>query len=347
MRKKFGQTIKIISLFVFTTVFNTVFTSAVLTTKVAAIEHKDPLPSWQEGPNKHAIIKFVSNVTQTGSTDFVAKNDRIATFDNDGTLWAEQPIYAQLLFAIERIYVLAPQHPEWQTKQPFAKLLKGDVKGALSHDKSAVNDIVMAANTGMTDEVYTDIVKQWFITAKNPATQRLFSNMIYQPMLELITYLQDNDFKTYIVSGGGIQFIRAWSQEVYGIAPEQVIGSTMKRSYQLQGEKQVIVREGEMDFYNNKSNKVIAINTHIGRRPIAAFGNSDGDMQMLNYVTDGKGARLAMIIHHTDVKREWAYDRTSQIGHLSKALDKAEEHNWKIVDMKNEWKIIYPEKTKE
>lgn len=302
----------------------------------------DPLPSWQEGKNKQSIIDFVNAVTKVNSPQFVAKSERIATFDNDGTLWAEQPLYAQLMFAVERIYSLAPQHPEWQTKQPFSKLLKGDVKGALSHDKNAVNAIVMAANTGMTNEAYTDIVKEWIVTAKHPVSQRLFTDMVYQPMLELITYLQKNDFKAYIVSGGGSQFIRAWSQNVYGIPPEQVIGSTMKRTYQLQKNKQVIVRHGEMDFYNNKNNKVIAINTHIGRRPIAAFGNSDGDMQMLNYIIDGEGARLGMIIHHTDAKREWAYDRQSTIGHLSKGLDKAKENGWQVVDMKNDWKVIYP-----
>lgn len=319
-----------------------ILSTVLAVSNLAAAEHSDPLPSWQEGASKQAIINFVNDVTKINSPNFVEKNARIATFDNDGTLWAEQPIYAQLMFAIERIYRLAPQYPQWQTQQPFAKLLKGDVKGALSHNENAVNDIVMAANTGMTDEVYTHIVQQWFAKAKNPSTQQLYSNMVYQPMLELIAYLQHNAFKTYIVSGGGIQFIRAWSEQVYAIPPEQVIGSTMKRSYQHQGTKKIIMREAEMDFYNNKNNKVIAINSHIGRRPIAAFGNSDGDMQMLNYVTDGKGARLAMIIHHTDAKREWAYDRTSQIGHLSEGLDKAKEKNWQIVDMKNEWKTIYP-----
>jgi len=308
----------------------------------AATGKLDPLPSWHAGNSKQAIINFVNEVTTPESPQYVNKNDRIATFDNDGTLWAEQPIYAQLMFAIERIYSLAPQNPSWQTKQPFAKLLKGDIEGALSHDENAVNDIVMAANTGMSDEAYTKIVKQWISKAKHPVSQKLFTNMVYQPMLELIDYLQQNGFKTYIVTGGGSQFIRAWSQDVYNIPPEQVIGSTMKRTYVMKNEKKVIMREGEMDFYNNKSNKVIAINTHIGRRPIAAFGNSDGDMQMLNYVSDGEGARLGMIIHHTDEKREWAYDRKSPIGHLSKALDKAKENNWQVVDMKSDWKVIYP-----
>ena len=309
---------------------------------VAAIASQNPLPSWNNIHSKQTIITFVNEVTDPNSTTFVKKNERIATFDNDGTLWAEQPIYTQLLFAIERIYTLAPSYPEWQSKEPFATLLKGDIPGALTQSKTAVNDIVMAANTGMDNETYNALVSQWIKTAKHPVTQQPFTNMVYQPMLELISYLQQNGFKTYIVSGGGIEFIRAWSESVYGIPPEQVIGSTVKRTYELQNNKMVIVRHPEMDFYNNNSNKVIAINTHIGRRPIAAFGNSDGDMQMLEYVSKGKGARLSMFIHHTDAKREWAYDRKSEIGKLDQGLDKAVENNWKIVDMEKDWKVIYP-----
>lgn len=309
---------------------------------VAAIASQNPLPSWNNIHSKQTIITFVNEVTDPNSTTFVKKSERIATFDNDGTLWAEQPIYTQLLFAIERIYTLAPSYPEWQSKEPFATLLKGDIPGALTQSKTAVNDIVMAANTGMDNETYNALVSQWIKTAKHPVTQQPFTNMVYQPMLELISYLQQNGFKTYIVSGGGIEFIRAWSESVYGIPPEQVIGSTVKRTYELQNNKMVIVRHPEMDFYNNNSNKVIAINTHIGRRPIAAFGNSDGDMQMLEYVSKGKGARLSMFIHHTDAKREWAYDRKSEIGKLDQGLDKAVENNWQIVDMEKDWKVIYP-----
>lgn len=310
---------------------------------VAAIASQNPLPSWNNTHSKQTIITFVNEVTDPKSATFVKENERIATFDNDGTLWAEQPIYSQLLFAIEHIYTLAPSHPEWQSKEPFATLLKGDIPGALTQSKTAVNDIVMAANTGMDNETYNALVSQWIKTAKHPVTQQPFTNMVYQPMLELISYLQQNGFKTYIVSGGGIEFIRAWSESVYGIPPEQVIGSTVKRTYELQNNKMVIVRHPEMDFYNNNSNKVIAINTHIGRRPIAAFGNSDGDMQMLEYVSKGKGARLSMFIHHTDAKREWAYDRKSEIGKLDQGLDKAVENNWQIVDMEKDWKVIYPE----
>jgi phosphoglycolate phosphatase-like HAD superfamily hydrolase len=304
---------------------------------------QEPLASWHNTKSKQTIIAFVSEVTDPNSANFVIKSVRVATFDNDGTLWAEQPIYTQLLFAIERIYALAPNNPQWQSQEPFATLLKGDIPGALTQSKTAVNDIVMAANTGMDNETYNALVSQWIKTAKHPVTQRPFTNMVYQPMLELIRFLQQSGFKTYIVSGGGTAFIRAWSESVYGIPPEQVIGSTMKRTYELQNNKMVIIRHPEMDFYNNNSNKVIAINTHIGRRPIAAFGNSDGDMQMLEYVSGGTGLSLSMIIHHTDAKREWAYDRKSEIGKLDKGLNKAAANNWRIVDMEKDWKVIYPE----
>jgi len=310
---------------------------------MGAIAAREPLPSWHDTRSKQTIMTFIKEVTDPNSAKFVKKSERVATFDNDGTLWAEQPIYTQLLFAIERIFTLAPSYPEWQNKEPFATLQKGDIPGALTKSKTAVNDIVMAANTGMDNETYNALVSQWIKTTKHPVTQRLFTNMVYQPMLELINYLQQNGFKTYIVSGGGIEFIRAWSESVYGIPPEQVIGSTVKRTYELRDNKMVIIRHPEMDFYNNNSNKVIAINTHIGRRPIAAFGNSDGDMQMLEYVSKGKGARLSMLIHHTDKKREWAYDRKSEIGKLDKGLDKAKENNWQIVDIEKDWKVIYPQ----
>lgn len=304
---------------------------------------QEPLASWNDTSSKQAILNFVSDVTDPNSDKFVAQSQRIATFDNDGTLWAEQPIYAQLLFAIERIYSLAPDRPHWQKEEPFATLLAGDVKGALTQSHSAVSDIVMAANTGMDNEAYTDIVAEWIKNAKHPVTQRNIRDMVYQPMLELISYLQENGFKTYIVSGGGIEFIRAWSESIYRIPPEQVIGSTMKRTYEMKNNQMTIIRHPEMDFYNNNSNKVIAINTHIGRRPIAAFGNSDGDMHMLEYVSSGEGARLSMIVHHTDKKREWAYDRKSEIGKLDKALDVLEERNWKTIDMQKDWKVIYPD----
>ena len=318
------------------------FLLAITLQYMGAIAAREPLPSWHDTRSKQTIMTFIKEVTDPNSAKFVKKSERVATFDNDGTLWAEQPIYTQLLFAIERIVALAPSHPEWQNKEPFASLLKGDIPGALTQSKTAVNDIVMAANTGMDNETYKAIVTKWIHQAKHPVTHRLYTEMVYQPMVELIAYLQQNGFKTYIVSGGGIEFIRAWSETVYGIPPEQVIGSTMKRTYELQDNKMVIIRHPEMDFYNNNNNKVIAINTHIGRRPIAAFGNSDGDLPMLEYVSSGEGPRLSMIIHHTDKKREWAYNRKSDIGKLDKGLDEADENRWTIVDMKRDWKLIYP-----
>jgi phosphoglycolate phosphatase-like HAD superfamily hydrolase len=311
----------------------------------AADAAQDPLPAWRNTKSKQVIIAFVKEVSDPKSAGFVEPQERIATFDNDGTLWAERPLYAQLVFAIERIYALAASKPEWQNKEPFATLLKGDIPGALSNSKTAVNDIVMAANTGMDDEAYREMVIAWINTAKHPLTQKVFTDMVYQPMLQVMTYLQANGFKVFIVSGGGIEFIRAWSELVYGIPPEQVIGSTMKRTYRVQGKERVIMRHPEMEFYNNNSNKVIAINTHIGRRPIAAFGNSDGDMPMLDYVSRGKGSRLSMLIHHTDEKREWAYDRKSEIGRLDLGLDQASVNGWHVVDMEKDWKVIFPNST--
>ncbi len=311
------------------------------------------LPSWNEGKSKQSIINFVTKVTKENSSSYVKPEDRIAVFDNDGTLWAEQPLYTQLVFAIERIFALAPKNPKWQSQAPFAKLLKGDIKGALSGGESAINAIVMAANTGMTNEEYAEIVKEWFAVAKHSTNNKAYSQMAYQPMLELIDYLHSNNFKVFIVSGGGIEFIRAFSQDVYDIPSERVIGSVMKRSYQVMegavegnvensaDAKKVILRAAEMTFYNNNANKVLAINSHTGKRPIAAFGNSDGDLPMLKYTSDGDGERLSMIIHHTDEKREWAYDKKSDIGHLSKGLEQAKANGWYLVDMKNDWKVIF------
>lgn len=316
-------------------------TLSISSLSVASTSDTSILSSWHDGSSKKVIVNFVTKVTDKNASSFVKAEDRIAVFDNDGTLWAEQPLYTQLVFAIERIFALAPQHPEWQTQQPFSQLLKGDIKGALSGGESAITAIVMAANAGMTNEEYASIVQQWLAKAKHSTHQKHYAQMAYQPMLELINYLHDNDFKVFIVSGGGIEFIRAFSQDVYGIPSERVIGSTMKRSFENIDGKNVILRLAEMDFYNNNANKVIAINSHIGKRPIAAFGNSDGDLPMLQYTSDGKGESLSMIIHHTDEKREWAYDKKSHIGHLSKGLKQAKTNGWHLVDMKNEWKTIF------
>jgi hypothetical protein len=302
----------------------------------------DPLPSWNDGKSRQSIIAFVEKVTIPGSPDFVSPAERIATFDQDGTLWAEQPMYFQFFFALDRVKALAPQHPEWKEKEPFASLLKGDLKGALAGGERAMLEIVMATHAGMTTEEFAQTVKEWVATARHPKTGRLFTEMVYQPMLELLAYLRANGFKTYIVSGGGIEFMRPWTETVYGIPPEQVIGSSIKTKFELRDGKPVLVRLPEVNFIDDKEGKPVGINQHIGRRPIAAFGNSDGDLQMFQWTIAGSGARFALLVHHTDAEREWAYDRTSPIGRLDKALDEAQAKGWTVVDMKNDWKLIYP-----
>ena len=302
----------------------------------------DPLPSWNDTVSKKAILAFVDRVTKPGSPDFVPVAERVATFDNDGTLWAEQPMYFQMLFALDRVKALAPQHPEWREKEPFASLLKGDVKGALSGGEPAVAQIVMATHTGMTNDEFAQIVTDWVATAKHPITGRLYTEMIYQPMLELTAYLRTNGFKTFIVSGGGIEFMRPWTEKVYGIPPENVVGSSAKVKFELRNGKPELLRLPEINFIDDGPGKPIGINEHIGRRPIAAFGNSDGDLQMLQYTMGGKGARFALLVHHTDAEREWAYDRESPVGKLDKALDEAQAKGWIVVDMKNDWKTIFP-----
>lgn len=304
---------------------------------------EEPLPSWNDTASKAGIIAFVRKVTNENSPDFVPAADRIATFDNDGTLWAEQPIYFQLAFALDRVKALAPQHPEWNDKEPFASLLKGDLKGALAGGEHAVAEIVMASHAGMTSEEFTKIVTDWIATAKHPKTGRLYTQMVYQPMLELLAYLRANGFKTFIVSGGGIEFMRPWAEKTYGIPPEQVVGSSIKTKFDIQDGKPVLVRLAEIDFIDDKAGKPVGIQMHIGRRPIAAFGNSDGDFQMLQWTTAGSGARFGLIVHHTDAEREWAYDRKSPIGQLDKALDVAASEGWTVVDMKTDWKVIFPD----
>jgi len=308
----------------------------------ATAQAADPLPSWNDGPTKTTIIKFVKDVTDKNSPVFVPRDERIATFDNDGTLWAEQPMYFQLFFALDRVKALAPQHPEWKTQEPFASLLKGDVKGALAGGEHAILEIVMATHAGMTTEEFETIVKDWIATARHPKTKQPFIEMVYQPMLELLAYLRANDFKTFIVSGGGVEFMRPWVEKVYGIPPEQVVGSTIKTKFAMQHSQPVLVRLPEINFINDKEGKPVGINQYIGRRPIAAFGNSDGDLQMLQWTTAGNGARFALYVHHTDDKREWAYDRKSSIGKLDKGLDEAKAKGWTIVDIKKDWNVIFP-----
>jgi phosphoserine phosphatase len=302
----------------------------------------DPLSSWNDGKAKQSVVAFVEKVTKEGSPDFVPATERIATFDNDGTLWAEQPMYFQLLFALDRVKTLAPQHPEWKDKEPFASLLKGDVKGALAGGEPAIFQIVMATHAGMTTEEFEKIVKDWIATARHPKTKKPYTEMVYQPMLELLAYLRLTGFKTFIVSGGGAEFMRPWTEKVYGIPPEQVIGSSIKTKFEMRDGKPVLVRLPEINFIDDKAGKPVGINSQIGRRPIAAFGNSDGDLEMLQWATAGEGARLAVIIHHTDAEREWAYDRTSSVGKLDKALDEAKAKGWTVVDMKKDWKRIFP-----
>jgi phosphoserine phosphatase len=302
----------------------------------------EPLPSWSDSPSRQGIVQFVEKVTREGSADFVPVEQRIAVFDNDGTLWAEQPLYFQALFAFDRVRQLAAQHPEWKTTEPFASVLRGDMKGALAGGEHALLELVMATHTGMTTEEFDKIVQDWIATARHPTTGKLYTDMVYQPMLEMLAYLRANGFKTYIVSGGGIEFMRPWVERVYGIPPEQVIGSSIKTRFELREGRPVLARLPEINFIDDKAGKPVGIQQHIGRRPLVAFGNSDGDLQMLQWTTAGDGARLGVIIRHTDAKREWAYDRESSIGRLYKALDDAGENGWVVVDMQRDWKRIYP-----
>ncbi|MBN8459072.1 MAG: haloacid dehalogenase-like hydrolase [Verrucomicrobia bacterium] len=302
----------------------------------------DPLPSWNDTAPKQALTAFVDRVTKEGTADFVPVPERIAVFDNDGTLWSEQPMYFQAFFIFDRIKALAPQHPEWKNQEPFASVLKGDIKTALAGGEKALLEMAMATHAGMTTEEFEKIVSDWISTAKHPKTGRLYTEMVYQPMLEVLAYLRANGFKTFIVSGGGIEFMRPWAEKVYGVPPEQVVGSSIKTKYEIRDGKPVIVRLPELNFIDDKEGKPVGIQQHIGRRPVMAFGNSDGDFQMLEWTTGGNGPRFGMIIHHTDTDREWAYDRDSHIGKLDKGLDEASKRGWTVADMKADWKTIYP-----
>jgi len=304
-------------------------------------DSSDPLPSWNATASKEAILDFVGKVTKEGSPDFVPVAERIAVFDNDGTLWAEQPIYFQFAFAMDRIKALAPEHPEWKDKEPFASLLKGDVKSVLAGGEPAIFQIIMATHAGITTDEFGKAVSDWIKTAKHPTSGRLSMEMVYQPMIELLTWFRANGFKTFIVSGGGVEFMRVFSEQVYDIPPEQVIGSTGKLSFELRDGKPVLLKLAEIDFIDDKAGKPVGIQQHIGRRPLAAFGNSDGDHQMLQWTMAGEGTRFALIVHHTDAEREWAYDRESHIGRLDKALDEAHGKNWTVVDMKKDWKRVF------
>jgi phosphoglycolate phosphatase-like HAD superfamily hydrolase len=303
---------------------------------------QEPLPSWNDTAPRKAIVAFVERVTKQGSPDFVPPAERIATFDNDGTLWAEQPLYFQLLFAIDRIKALAPQHPEWKDKEPFASLLKGDVKAALAGGERAIFSILTATHAGMTTDEFEKVAKDWLASARHPTTGRPYTEMVYQPMLELLAYMRANGFKTFIVSGGGVEFMRVFAEKVYGIPPEQVIGSSGVQQFEMRDGKPVLVKLAMVDFIDDKADKPVAIQRVIGRRPIAAFGNSDGDLQMLQWTCAASGPRFCLFVHHTDAEREWAYDRQSSIGRLDKGLDAAGADRWTVVDMKRDWKTIFP-----
>jgi len=308
----------------------------------------DPLPSWNDGKARQSIVAFVEKVSTPGSPDFLPVPERIAVFDNDGTLWSEQPVPVQLYFALDRVKALAPRHPEWKDKEPFASLLRGDVKTALAGGEHAILELMMSTHTGMTSVEFEQIVTEWIATAKHPATGRLYTDMVYQPMLEVLSYLRANGFKTFIVSGGGIEFMRPWAERVYGIPPEQVVGSSVKVKFEVRDGKPVLLRLPELNFNDDKAGKPVGIHEHIGRRPIAAFGNSVGDQQMLEYTQGGGGARFELLVLHDDAAREFAYGPARglpdvKLGYFTPALDEhARKNGWTVVSMKDDWKAVYP-----
>jgi phosphoglycolate phosphatase-like HAD superfamily hydrolase len=306
------------------------------------VQAADPLPSWNDGKAKQSIVSFVEKVTTPGSPDFVPVPERVATFDNDGTLWCEKPLPVQLYFALDRVKALAPQHPEWATTEPFASVLKGDPKGVMAGGERALMELLMATHAGNTSEEFEQVVKDWIATAKHPKTGKLYTDMVYQPMLEVLAYLRANGFKTFIVSGGGIEFMRAWAETVYGIPPEQVVGSSVKTTFELRDGTPVLVRLPELNFNDDKGGKPVGIGQHIGRRPIAAFGNSDGDLQMLQYTGAGRGTRFCLYVHHDDASREYVYDREDTLARLDKGLDEAAAKGWTVVSMKDDWKLVFP-----
>jgi hypothetical protein len=301
----------------------------------------DPLPSWKDGAAKQSILKFVGAVTREGSPDFVPVPQRVATFDNDGTLWVEQPFPVQLFFALDRVKAMAPLHPEWKDKQPFKAVLDGDMKMLAESGERGLVELLMVTHAGMTTDEFSKIAADWLATARHPRFKRPYTELVYQPMLELLAYLRANGFKTFIVSGGGVEFMRPWTERVYGIPPEQVVGSSIKTRFEMRDGRPELFRLPEMNFVDDKVGKPVGINQHIGRRPIAAFGNSDGDLEMLQWTTMGGGPRFGLIVHHTDAEREYAYDRNASLARLDKALDAAAMNKWTVVDMKNDWKRVF------
>jgi len=302
----------------------------------------DTLPSWNDGPARRSLVEFVTTITKPDSPEFVPMAERIAVFDNDGTLWAEQPTFFQALFAFDRIRQLAPQHPEWKTREPFASVLRGDEESALDQGMHALVEMAMASDAGTTTEEFETIVRDWIATARHPKTGKLYTEMVYQPMLELLAYLRANGFKTFIVSAGGIEFMRVFSERVYGVPPEQVIGTSIRTKFELRDGKPALVRLPEINFIDDGEGKPVGIQMHIGRRPLAAFGNADGDLQMFQWTAAGSGPRFCLYVHHTDADREWAYDRkSSSFGRLDKGLDEAQAKGWTLVDMKNDWNTTF------
>jgi phosphoserine phosphatase len=300
------------------------------------------LPSWRDGPARQSIVDFVNRVTTAGSPDFVPAADRIAVFDNDGTLWAEQPFPFQGLFVFDRVRALAPQHPEWREQQPFKAVLENDMKALAAAGMAGLVELVMATHAGMTTEEFESLVKDWIAAARHPKFQRPFTELVYQPMLEVLDFLRANGFKTFIVSGGGVEFMRTVSETIYGIPPDQVVGSSIVTKYVIQDGRPVLMRQAKLNFYDDKEDKPVGINVFIGRRPIAAFGNSDGDFAMLEWVAGGTGARFALIVHHDDAAREFAYDRDAGLARLDRGLDEAPKRGWTLVSMKNDWKRVFP-----
>jgi phosphoserine phosphatase len=299
------------------------------------------LPSWNEGASKTAILTFVDRVTREGGPDFVEPSRRVAVFDNDGTLWPEHPMYIQLAFALDRVKAMAPLHPEWKDQQPFKAVLQGDMKTLAELGEHGMVEVIMATHAGMTTEEFESIVTAWLGTARHPRFGRLYTELAYQPMLEVLSLMRQYEFKTFIVSGGGIEFMRPWVPRIYGIPPEQVIGSSIKTRFEMRDGRPVLFRLAEVDFVDDKAGKPVGINGHIGRRPIAAFGNSDGDLQMLQWATMGGSPAFGLLVHHTDAEREYAYDRKTPFGRLDLALDAASANNWRVVDMKRDWRRVF------
>ncbi|TAU35675.1 haloacid dehalogenase-like hydrolase [Rhizobium leguminosarum] len=320
----------------------TLAVAAALLFVASAYAQGDPLPSWNDTASKAAIVSFVEKVTGQGSPDFIPEPERVAVFDNDGTLWVEHPIYVQLTFALDRVKVLAPQHPEWKEAQPFKAALEGDMKTLAASGEKGLMELILATHAGMTSSDFQKIVTDWLASARDPKFKRPYTELVYQPMVELLAYFRANGFKTFIVSGGGIEFMRPWAEKVYGVPPEQVIGSSIKTEFRMQDDTPTLYRLPEVNFIDDKAGKPVGINQQIGRRPIAAFGNSDGDLEMLQWTTmAGAPARLGVLIHHTDAEREYAYDRDTEVGRLDKALDAAAIAGWTVVDMKADWKQVF------